>query len=145
MIVGPRFGEWLAARIHLSSLFILLWPYIHWTIAVGFTILAVEVLYFLAPNVKQRFLATLPGAILAVGCWVGLSYLLGVYFRHFAHFNKTYGTLGAAVALMVWLYWTGFAMLVGAEMNSELAKISRAGRLQEKHEPGPITRIDLAA
>ena len=145
MIVGPRFGEWLAARIHLSSVFILLWPYIHWTIAVGFTILAVEVLYFLAPNVKQRFLATLPGAILAVGCWVGLSYLLGVYFRHFAHFNKTYGTLGAAVALMVWLYWTGFAMLVGAEMNSELAKISRAGRLQEKHEPGPITRIDLAA
>ena len=66
-----------------------------------------EALYFLAPNAKQRFLATLPGAILAVGCWIGLSYLLGVYFRHFANFNKTYGTLGAAIALMVWLYWTG--------------------------------------
>ena len=82
MIVGPRFGEWLAARVHLSGLFVLLWPYIHWTIAVGFTILAVEALYFLAPNVKQRFLATLPGAVLAVGCWIGLSYLLGIYFRH---------------------------------------------------------------
>ena len=101
MIVGPRFGEWLAARVHLSGLFVLLWPYIHWTIAVGFTILAVEALYFLAPNVKQRFLATLPGAVLAVGCWIGLSYLLGIYFRHFANFNKTYGTLGAAIALMV--------------------------------------------
>src|SRR5262249_37559894 len=55
--------------------------------------------YFLAPNVKQRFLATLPGAILAVGCWIALSYLLGLYFRHFANFNKTYGTLGAAIAL----------------------------------------------
>jgi membrane protein len=104
MIVGPRFGEWLASRVHLSYLFVLLWPYIHWSIAVGFTILAVEAVYYLAPNVKQRFVATLPGAILAVGCWVGLSYLLGAYFRHFANFNKTYGTLGAAVALMVWLY-----------------------------------------
>ena len=76
MILGPRFGAWLAARIHLSYLFVVLWPYIHWSIAIGFTILAVEALYFFAPNVKQRFLATLPGAVLAVGCWIALSYLL---------------------------------------------------------------------
>ncbi len=145
MVVGPRFGQWLAVRVHLSKLFVLLWPYIHWTIAVGFTVLAIEALYFLAPNVKQRFRATLPGAVLAVGCWIALSYLLGVYFRHFGTFNKTYGTLGGAIALMVWLYWTGFAMLVGALLNAELAKISREGKLQEKHQPPAITRIDLAA
>ena len=145
MIVGPRFGEWLAAKVHLSTAFALLWPYIHWSIAVGFTILAVEALYFWAPNVKQRFLATLPGAILAVTCWIGLSYLLGIYFRSFANFNKTYGTFGAAVALMTWLYWTGFVMLLGAELNSELAKISRAGPVQEKQEPSSITKIDFAA
>ncbi len=145
MIVGPRFGEWLAGRVHLSYLFVVLWPYIHWSIAIGFTILAVEVLYFLAPNVKQRFLATVPGAILAVGCWLALSYLLGLYFRHFATFNKTYGTLGAGIALMTWLYWTGFAMLVGAELNCELAKISSEGKIEEKHEPPPITKIDFAA
>jgi len=145
MIVGPRFGLWLADRIHLSSVFVFLWPFIHWSVAIGFTILAVEALYFLAPHVKQRFLATLPGAVVAVGCWIALSYLLGMYFRHFANFNKTYGTLGAAVALMVWLYWTGFAILVGAELNSELAKISSEGPLPEKHEPADITRMDLAA
>ena len=145
MMVGPRFGAWLAAKVHLSSLFVLLWPYIHWSIAVGFTILAVEALYFWAPNVKQRFLATLPGAILAVACWIALSYLLGIYFRHFAHFNKTYGTFGAAIALMMWLYWTGFAMLVGAELNSELAKISKEGKIEEKREPSPFTKIDYAA
>jgi membrane protein len=145
MIVGPRFGEWLAGRVHLSGLFVLLWPYIHWSIAVGFTIFALEALYFLAPNVKQRFLATLPGAILAVGSWIVLSYLLGLYFRHFANFNKTYGTLGAAVALMTWLYWTGFAMLVGAELNAELAKKSSEGRIEEKHAPNTVTKSDLAA
>jgi len=145
MMVGPRFGEWIAGRIHLSYLFVWLWPYIHWSIAIGFTILAVEALYFLAPNVKQRFLATLPGAILSVGCWLALSYLLGLYIRHFANFNKTCGTFGAGIALMTWLYWTGFAMLVGAELNSELAKISRKGKIEEKHEPPPITKIDFAA
>ena len=145
MVVGPRFGGWLAGRVHLSELFVLLWPYIHWTVAAAFTIVAIEALYFLAPNLKQRFRATLPGAVVAVSCWIGLSYLLGIYFRHFGNFNKTYGTLGAAVALMVWLYWTGFAMLVGAELNQELAKISKEGKLQEKHEPPSITRIDLAA
>jgi membrane protein len=145
MIVGPRIGEWVANRIHLSRLFVLVWPYIHWSVAIGFSILAVETLYFLAPNVKQRLRATLPGAILAVSCWIALSYLLGLYFRHFASFNKTYGTLGAAIALMTWLYWTGFALLVGAELNCELAKISAQGKIEEKHEPSLITRIDFAA
>ncbi|MCU1295840.1 MAG: putative ribonuclease [Acidobacteriaceae bacterium] len=104
MIVSPQFGEWLAARVNLSKVFVLLWPYVHWSIAAVFTILAIEALYYLAPNVKQQFFATLPGAVLAVGCWIGLSFLLGIYSRDFANFNKTCGTLGAAIALMVWLY-----------------------------------------
>ena len=111
----------------------------------GFTVLAVEALYFLAPNVRQRFFATLPGALLAVGCWIGLSYLLGLYFRRFASLNKTYGSLGAAIALMTWLYWTGFAMLVGAELNAEIAKVSARGHIEQKPEPPPITKLDLAA
>src|SRR5690348_456819 len=67
MIVGPRFGEWLSTRLHMSQLWIWVWPFVHWTLAVAFAILAVESLYFLAPNVKQRFWVTLPGAVLAVG------------------------------------------------------------------------------
>jgi membrane protein len=145
MIVGPDFGQWLASRLHMSWLFAILWPYVHWLVAVGFTVLSVEWLYFLAPNVKQRFWSTLPGAILSVGCWIGLSYGLGVYFRNFANFNKTYGTLGAAVALMVWLYWTGFFMLVGAELNCQLAKETKEGKIPEKEAPDSMTRLDLAA
>jgi membrane protein len=145
MIVGPRFGEWLSYRAHLSQLWVWVWPYIHWSLAVLFTVLAVEALYFLAPNVKQRFWATLPGAVFAVGFWIGLSYLLGIYFRTFANFNKTYGTLGAAVALMVWLYWTAFAMLAGAELNAELAKRTETGPIQQQPETPAITKLDLTA
>jgi membrane protein len=145
MIVGPQFGTWLAERANLSWLLAKAWPYIHWTVAVLFTVLAVEALYFIAPNVKQRFWATLPGAVLAVACWIGLSYGLGIYFRSFAHFNKTYGAMGAVVALMVWLYWTSFAMLVGAELNCELAKKSPEGKIPQDEDPSGLTKIDIAA
>jgi membrane protein len=132
MIVGPRFGAWLASRIYLSREFVLLWPAIHWTVAIVFTLLAVELIYFLAPNVKQRFGATLPGAIFAVTCWIGLSYLLGFYFRHVANLSRTYGTLAGFIAFMTWFYWNSFALLVGAELNAELAKESAKGQLHEK-------------
>jgi len=84
--------------------------------------------------------ATLHGAVLSVLFWIGLSYLLGIYFRTFANFNKTYGTLGAGNALMVWLYWTGFAMLVGTELNAELAKRAKEGAVEQK-EAAPLTGI----
>jgi len=87
-------------------------------------VLAVELIYFLAPNVKQMFKRTLPGAIIAVGCWILLSWALGFYFQHFANLNKTYGTLAAAIALMVWLYWTAFAVLLGGEINADLLHAS---------------------
>ena len=145
MIVGPEFGTWVSLRLHLSWLFAQAWPYIHWTVSVLFTVLAVEFLYFLGPNVKQRFWSTLPGAVLSVGCWVGLSYALGIYFRSFAHFSKTYGTMGAAIALMVWLYWTSFAMLLGAELNCELAKESKKGKIPQDEDGSGLTHLDIAA
>jgi membrane protein len=132
MVVGPRFGEWLARRVELSAVFVAAWPVLRWILAICFTILAVEVLYYLAPNVKQRFGATLPGAVLSVLVWNGFSFLLGYYFRHWANLNRTYGTLGGFIAFMTWLYWTSFVLLVGAELNAELAKESKKGCVPPK-------------
>jgi membrane protein len=145
MIVGPRFGAWLASRIYLSASFVLLWPAIHWTIAIVFTLVAVELLYFLAPNVKQRFVATLPGAIFSVMCWIGLSYLLGFYFRHIVNLSRTYGTLAGFIAFMTWCYWNAFALLVGAELNAELAKESKKGQLHQKDQTVVDATFDRAA
>lgn len=145
LMVGPRFGEWLAARLELSRLFVMLWPFLHWSIAISFAVVAVEAIYFLAPNVKQRFAASLPGAVLSVTFWIVLSYLLGIYFRHFANFSRTYGTLAGFIALMTWLYWTSFVLLVGAEFNAELAKESSAGEIQQKEKPPSAENIDRAA
>ena len=145
MIVGPRFGAWLASRIYLSREFVVLWPVIHWAIAIVFTLLAVELVYFLAPNVKQRFAATLPGAIFAVTCWLGLSYLLGFYFRHVANLSRTYGTLAGFIAFMTWFYWNSFALLVGAELNAELAKESTKGQIPQKEQSRTDDTLPRAA
>lgn len=134
MILGPRFGMWLAERMYLSHLFVLLWPVLRWAIAITFTLFTVEVLYFFAPNVKQRFLATLPGAILAVACWLGFSFGMGFYFRHIANYSRIYGTLAGLIAFMTWFYWNALALLAGAELNAELAKESEAGQLRPKEQ-----------
>ncbi len=141
ILVGPRFGDWLAVRMDVSRVFTALWPALHWTIAVSFTVLAVELLYFLAPCVQPRFIDTLPGAILTVSAWLLLSSLLGIYFRHFANYSRTYGTLGGFIAFMTWFQWTSFVLLMGAEINAELEKSRRA--IQD--EPGPSTEQPGAA
>lgn len=144
MFLGPEFGYWLAHKLHLRWMFAIVWPYMRWAMSIAFTVLAVELMFYWAPNVKQRFWATLPGAAIGVGFWIVASYALGLYFQHFAHFNKTYGTLGAAVALMVWLYWSWFFILAGAEINSELLKASGDGRLVIKHPPPRVVRAKPA-
>ena len=137
LIVGPQFGGWMAGKLHLAPVFAFVWNYVRWGVAVSFTVLGVELLYFLAPNVRNRFLSTLPGATLAVGLWIAASQALGVYIRHFAAFNKTYGTLGAAVVLLTWFYWSNIVILAGAEFNSELVKAGRNRPLPLKEPAAP--------
>lgn len=135
MMVGPRFGEWMAAHLNVSPLWTVLWPPLHWAVAVAFAVLAVELLYYLCPNVKQRFWSTLPGAVVSVLTWIGASYLLGIYFRHFANYNKTYGSLGAVIALMLWFYVSGVALLFGGEINAEFLKACGAPQLEIRYCP----------
>ncbi|GAC1508270.1 MAG: YihY family inner membrane protein [Terriglobales bacterium] len=150
LIVGPQFGAWLAGKMELSQAFVDVWPYIRWLIATGFTVAAIELLYFWGPNIRQKFMGTLPGAVVAVAGWIGFSYLLGIYFRHFANYNTTYGTLGAAIALAVWFYWTSFIILVGAEFNAGLLPEIGPGRLLAKDRRRKVaqkrpTETDVAA
>jgi len=87
-------------------------------------------LYHFGPDVKQRFRDSLNGAIAAVITWIGLSYLLGSYFRHFDNLDRTYGPLGAAIGLYLWFYLSGFAILVGGEINFLLGELRNHGALQ---------------
>jgi membrane protein len=140
MLVGPRFGEWMANTFHLSFVWAYVWPYLRIAFALFAVVMAVEVMYNAGPNVKQRFAYTSWGAVIAVVTWLTLSNLLGLYFRQVVHLNRTYGSLGAAVALMVWLQWTAMSLLIGAEINSEIMKLKTGGVVPLKYDRRKETR-----
>lgn len=132
LAAGSRLGKWMVQLAGPMPIFETMWPYLRWLVAMGFSVLAVESLYFWGPDFRQRFVKILPGAAIAVSGWLGLSRLLGIYFQHFANYDKTYGVLGAAIALSVWCYWTSFVILIGAEVNSRLLqRVGAAPALQK--------------
>lgn len=126
MVVGPGFGRWLAGKVGLGGIFVALWPYLRWVLSIVCAVLSIELIYMWAPSSRRPLRSTLPGALIALVTWLLLSSALGLYLRNFGKLNKTYGTLAAAVALMLWLYWTAFAILVGAQFNSETMKAEEA-------------------
>lgn len=150
MILGPRFGEFLASQLGVAPVFAKLWPVLRYALAITFIVIALHALYFLAPNLKQRFFQILPGAVLAVVGWILLSDGLSIYFHKFAHLNRTYGVLGGGIAFLMWLYWSGFLILLGAELNSEIIQERGDGTLvlkqppPEKVKPVAATTADAA-
>jgi membrane protein len=133
LLVGPILSARLTEAFGMGTL----WPAVRWAVAIACTVLAVELLYFVAPNVKQRFVSTLPGALIAVSGWIGLSYLLGIYFQHSSAYSKGFGSLGVALAFSIWLYWTGFVVLIGAQFNAELQQEDRARLVHDARRREP--------
>ena len=144
MVEGTSLGNWFTGEFDLSTAVLSVWRNLRWGIAAAFAVLALELLYHFGPNLKQRFRDSLTGAIVAVVAWIGLSYLLGVYFRHFESLDKTYGPLGAAVGLYVWFYLSGFTILLGGEINFLLGEL-RHQRIQQSSEPADINNLNSAA
>ena len=146
MVEGTNLGIWFTGRFDLNPAIFAAWRYLRWGIATLFAVLAVELLYHFGPNVKARFRDSLAGAIVAVMTWIGSSYLLAIYFRHFESLDRTYGPLGAAIGFYVWFYLSGFAILLGGEINFLLGALrdhrtlrsSRSARTQ-------INNLDAAA
>lgn len=130
IIEGTYLRIWFTSRFDVNSAILGFWRYLRWVIAASLTVLAVELLYHFGPDVKQRFRDSLVGALVAVTTWIGLSYLLGSYFRHFDSLDKTYGPLGAAIGLYVWFYLSGFAILLGGEINFLFGELRLPGTRQ---------------
>ena len=118
MMEGTHLGIWLTATARVAPVFLATWRYPRWSIIIVSAVLAVELLYYFGPNLKQRFRQGFPGAIVAVATWIGLSYLLGTYFRHVDSLDQAYGPLGAAIALYVWFYLSGLPSLPAERLIS---------------------------
>ena len=143
MIEGTHFGVWATGRFQLNPAALATWRYLRWGMAIASAMFAVELLYHFGPDLKQRFRDSLPGAIIAVMSWIGLSYLLASYFQHFDSLDNTYGPLGAAIGLYIWFYLSGLTILLGGEINVLLCQ-SRARRtLRSSSVADPIAETQI--
>jgi membrane protein len=123
IIAGPHFGHLLTELFPIPQGFGDIWPSLRLITIFVTIVVAVEIQYYLAPNRRQRFIDTLPGALVAVGGIFLSSAGLGYYVSHLANYNKTYGSLGAVIILMLWFYVVALLFVVGAELNAELLKL----------------------
>jgi membrane protein len=147
VLTGP-IVEAVAGPLGIGNTALDVWNIAKWPVLLVVVILMFGVLYHFAPNVKMpSFKWVSPGAVFAVITWVIASALFALYVANFGSYNKTYGTLGGLVALLVWMWITNVVLLMGMEINAERersteleAGIPRAEReiqLEPRDEPKP--------
>jgi membrane protein len=99
-----------------------------YTVAFATTILVTMLLYYFGPNRKQRFRALFPGAAVSTVLWMLATSGFGWYVRHVARYNVMYGSIGASIALLVWMYLVAAIALLGCEFNAEYERLGKNGR-----------------
>ncbi len=116
--MGMDFLLWISKYIILSDFVIKLWYYARWLIITLILFLVLGSLYFVAPNTKTRFAEIIPGTIFAIFGWIAISIGFSYFVNNFRNYTLVYGSLGAIIVLMIWLYLSGVILIIGGEINS---------------------------
>src|SRR6185437_11371773 len=113
----------IASKAGLGSAFDVLWSILRWPIAFGAVLILFAFVYYFAPNQShRRWQWVTPGSLVAALMWLALSGLFTLYVTFAGSYSKTYGSLAAGVILLLWLNYTAWAILFGAELNAALEK-----------------------
>jgi membrane protein len=132
---GPPLGRWVADLVGLGRGFEVTWNVVRWPVIVGLLVVAMALLYYVAPDVEQAWTWITPGSACAVLGWLLASLGFAFYVNRFGSYNATYGSIGAVIILLTWMYVTGLFVLIGGEINAEIAHASASGK-----EPGEKQR-----
>ena len=121
VVAGEHIAEWLGSIYGFGPVFTITWKIVQWPVVLGCIILAFALIYYFAPDFREQSWQWLtPGAAIGVALWLLVSIAFRVYLNFFDSYSATYGSLGAVIILMLWLYFTGAAVLIGGEVNSEI-------------------------
>lgn len=141
VLYGGRIADYIAAGYGYGEFFALAWKVIQWPMVLAFMLLAFALIYYLAPDRREQTWTWItPGSAIGVALWLLISFGFRLYLHYFNSYSKTYGSLGAVIVLMLWLYLTGASILAGGEVNSEIEDAAaRAGEpdAAEKGEKAP--------
>ena len=122
VLYGGTIGDAFAVRLGFSRTFNIAWKILQWPIALVFLLIGFNLIYYFAPDPRRRNRKwSTPGAVVAVVLWLLISFGFRIYLHFFNTYSLTYGSLGALIVLMLWFYLTGAVILIGGEINSEIA------------------------
>lgn len=120
MLIGPQLVERIAELVGLDEMFVFLWGWLRFPVALSLLAVVLSLVYRYGPDTKLRFRSVGRGAALAVVLWAISSVGFSFYLANFANYGVTYGSLGAAVGLLFYLYLTASIVLLGAEVNAAI-------------------------
>ena len=118
VVFGKQLTYLLFHKFNLDEGFYNLWSVLNYSFPILFIFIVFVFLYIMGPNLKLKAISIIPGAIFSTISWTLVSRLFGYYIDHFSSYIKTYGTIGAFMAFIIWLYITGYILIIGAEINA---------------------------
>ncbi|WP_085675778.1 MULTISPECIES: YihY/virulence factor BrkB family protein [unclassified Pseudomonas] len=128
MVLGPQVMEWIAAQVGMQEFIVTVWTILRWPAIVILLMVAVALIYYVMPDVKQKFRFITPGSVLAVVVWIIASLGFAYYVKTFADYNAMYGSIGAIIVLLLYFYISAAVLLLGAEMNAVIEHMSSEGK-----------------
>lgn len=118
--MGTGFTAFVSRYIHMPMALVSFLNNGRWYVIIDVFIIVLFALYIWMPNIKLRVRDILPGMFFAIVCWWGLSLSFSFMVAQIKNFSIIYGSLGAVVSLMIWLYFIGLILMIGGEINALL-------------------------
>jgi membrane protein len=135
MVLSPQTGAYLQKALVLPNIFLSFWILLGWLLTFLAMTLALDVLYYLAPNADMPFRWVTPGGFMAAILLLVANQIMRFFVADVFHYDQLYGQLGAGIVLLTWLYVIGLVVLVGIQMNAVLAQ------MVEEHEYTEIVEL----
>jgi membrane protein len=125
MTVGERLLNWLVESFSLPAFLAEIWSVLRFPAAAVVGYFALFFLYALSQDARQPWRNIWPGTLAALAAWMALSWLYAYYVDHIAHYSSLYGSIGAVIVLLIWLYLSAMVLIMGAEFNGTLMSLRK--------------------
>ncbi|MBA2733032.1 MAG: YihY/virulence factor BrkB family protein [Acidobacteria bacterium] len=140
LLYGFQIADAIAIKAGLGDAFTITWKIVQWPIILFFILVGFNLIYYFAPDIKkQEWKWVTPGSIIGVALWLLISFGFKTYLSYFNSYSATYGSLGALIIMMLWFYFTGMAIMIGGEVNSEIENAAAEAGDPEAKEKGEKT------
>jgi membrane protein len=123
-MAGPTAVLHVANWLNLGAAFTISWQILRWPTAFAVAAIAIGTVYHWAPDVKREFVWITPGSVAAAALWLIVSLAFKWYVLHFGNYQKTYGAIGGVMVALLWFYFSGLAILLGAQLNATIDRAS---------------------